>query len=318
MMEPPKILRIKRKRNQDPLQALILEDSRKAKKSKPSTPNPSKNVTPISTPPNEIVEGAIENIYFRLARTDDITNDMLLADSVLSRDSNTEQKNVQNDNKFVIPKQQSETDVAIRDELSDMVNSFLNVNDQGDDSKRKKRTKNVNQARDDTDEYVYDVYHISAEPLTSANHPQSQIGYIRFFNDDSELYQSDDEDQPNSQLVSDDEDSNAEDFYQNDYPTDEDAGSNSDISVLHRPVDVNGLMNDFDLDENDYDQDLEDLENVNYLQDDQYFDGDTSISYGDEPFPTRNTFFKSDEHDPLAIHRDRIFGKLEAMIKEQD
>jgi hypothetical protein len=319
MLDPPRILRIKRKRNQDPLQALVFEDSRKAKKSKPSTPSPSKDITPTSTPPPpEIVEAAIENIYFRLTRTDDFLNDLLLEDSILSIDCK-EAENLSNDgnhnNKFIIPKPQQDADNGLAHELSDLVDSYLNVNDQGDDSKRKKRTKNISNVANNDDDYVYDVYHISAEPLTSANHPKTQIGYIRFFDDDNDLYQSDDEDNPDSQLVSDEEDSNAEDFYQNDYPSDEDAGSNSDISILHKPIDVNGLMNDFDLDENDYDQDFE---NVDYLQDDQFFkDEASSVIEGNELFPKRNQFFKSDEYDELAIHRDRIFGKLQSMINER-
>ena len=68
--EPPKILRIKRKRHQDPLQALILEDRRNVKRSKPSSPTASPKLSPIATP-RRITSKENLNYVFKLARTDE-------------------------------------------------------------------------------------------------------------------------------------------------------------------------------------------------------------------------------------------------------
>lgn len=303
-MEPPTVLRIKRKRHQDPLQALILEDSRKSKRSKPSTPH----FTPDSTPPPD------HNVYFTLARTD-VHDDK----EIVSLSSNTQ-------NKFIIPKQlesivDDSIDIDVDNKLSDMVKSFLNVEEPSEPVKRKKRTKKVSIADEVSDlEYVYDVYYISKDPLTSANHPKTQIGYIRFFDDNSELYQSDDEDNPVP--VSDNEDSNAEDFYQNDYPSDEDAGSLSETSIVNEDE----IANEFELDENYFDSNLDYLQDDTYYNDNSGFDNDldnteqyyeSDAEYNDLSI-NRNVFFKSDKDDHLAIHRDMIFGKLQNMINEHE
>jgi len=322
-LEPPQILRIKRKRNQDPLQALILEDIHSAKRSKPSTPLQSTSPSPISTPRpvDQDTPAQLHNVYFTLARTDDSINESTAIDSILlDNDSSVSSRK----RKFVIPNQHK--DEPVPEELNDMVNSFLNNDNTGNDETtvtRKKRSR-MNSIRppEQPDEFVYDVYFISPTPLTSQNHPQSQIGYIRFFNDDNDLYQSDEEDLPKSQVVSDNEDSNAEDFYQNDYPSDEDAGSNSDLASYHsqhQNDDITNLMNDLAIKEDDLDElqqfefgEYEDqYQDVDFLQDDVYYDGNDGGSF------KRNKFFESDEHDELAIHRDRIFGKLEKMLQDE-
>ena len=43
------------------------------------------------------------------------------------------------------------------------------------------RNQLLNSEEVEESQYVYDVYQLSeSEPLTTANHPLSQIGYIRF------------------------------------------------------------------------------------------------------------------------------------------
>ncbi|ODV82274.1 DUF1762-domain-containing protein [Suhomyces tanzawaensis NRRL Y-17324] len=312
MDQPPQILRIKRKRTQDPLQALILE-GRDPKRSKPSTPIASRYTSPVHTPrppsPNEVAKR-----FYKLSRTDALTTgeEQSVIDSVLrvaggeEDDDSSAPVRKSRKRKFIIPQNQSQEDAEIPNELSDMVNSYLNVNEDENGSRRKKRIRNKvpenegsepSGVQEDSD-YVYDVYLLSNnEPMTTANHPQAQIGYIRFFDDEDLLYVSDEEDNK-PVVLSDDEDSNAEDFYQNDYPSDEDAGVYSDS---HEIVDDEAELAN-ELNEDDYDYDYE----GSYLAEDNFDDTDFK----------RNKFFESDEHDPMAIHRDRIFGKLEKMINE--
>lgn len=329
MTEPPQILRIKRKRGQDPLQALILADRQPAaKRSKPSSPVSSQATTPKPEPP--------KNWYFQLARTDNAGQgaDQDILASVLSESAVNG-----NDRQFVIPKQQTEEDAIIPHELADMVDTFLNVDT--DASKRRKRRARkaeteIDSAEQTTEEelaneYVFDVYRLTnTEPITNANFPQSQIGYIKFFDDDEyDLMQSDDDKKSVGANFSDDEDSNAESFYQNDYPEDEDAGAlsetydseddNEEIGavILESAEAAEGhayLKGDFqregqydDLYDEFFDDDGE--QKVNFLEEDYY--------QNDETFDRQN-FFNDEEDDDLALHRDRIFGKLQRMIDERE
>lgn len=338
--DPPKILRIKRKRNQDPLQALILEERHSSKRSKPSSPISSKVVSPVSTPTES------KSVYFALTGTDDSTTnlDASVIQSILSESVS---KAVGKRN-FVLPKQQTEEDTVIPNELSDMVSSFLSFNQpQTPQRKRRGRSSVVNtedpaqvssaskaadedSEQEDPTEYVYDVYQISAVPLTTQNHPQSQIGYIRFF-EDNLLYQSDDDDDPARSLYSDDEDSNAESFYQNDYPSDEDAGvlsetfsvSDEDSDeddeigpvIVQNPDEEEGVaylrgedpsvtnnINNYDELYEDFYNDENDEDDIDFLPQDEEFE--------------RQHFFPGEEDDELAIHRDKIFGRLQNMIDQ--
>ncbi|RLV92769.1 RNA polymerase II nuclear localization protein IWR1 [Spathaspora sp. JA1] len=315
--QPPKILRIKRKRHQDPLQALILEDKRSAKRSKPSTPTGS----PISSPRLKPRDGGKiqDNYVFTLTRTDDSVNikDETVVNSILAESQGPLDIAERN---FVIPKHQVEEDIVIPNELSDMVSSVLTLDNQP--SKRKRRgghrvkeeephslaIPEVGETTvdDDDSQYVYDVYQLTiSEPLTSANHPQSLIGYIKFFddaNDENLLTNQEDTDSIKPE-VSDDEDSNTESFYQNDYPSDEDAGVYSDVYEEEEdegyvPQEGVGLREDeyFEYEEVDFSNVIDNEEEEEDLK--------------------RNVFFESDKHDPMAIYRDKIFGKLERMINE--
>ncbi|GEQ70028.1 hypothetical protein JCM33374_g3704 [Metschnikowia sp. JCM 33374] len=349
----PQVLRIKRKRGQDPLQALILEDSQRSKRSKTSSPLSSNPRTPVPE---------ARSWYFELSGTDDkvAAPDPDVLASVLS-----EAASARDSRQFIIPKSQTEEDTVIPHELSEMLDSFLTVSD-GAAPKRKRRGGkaitgdedfnggggasgdavssghgNDDETQDLVDEYVFDVYKLSStEPLTNDNYPQSQIGYIRFFDDkEYDLMQSDDENKSRTQIYSDDEDSNAESFYQNDYPEDEDAGEYSD--TYEPPL------------EGDEDDEYDDIgpviidtretaEGHAYLQGhvqadvaeneqfdnlyDEFFDEDGTNTvdflqqdddYADEPFE-RQHFFEGEEDDEMAIHRDRIFGRLQRMINDAD
>ncbi|CAX40752.1 uncharacterized protein IWR1 (Interacts With RNA polymerase II) homologue, putative [Candida dubliniensis CD36] len=335
--QPPKILRIKRKRHQDPLQALILEDRRSVKRSKPSSPVTSPRLSPTTTPvttrPPEN-----HNYVFKLARTDESNKvnaqdesiiQTILSESQTSLDDNSLSEPAKRN--FVIPKHQTEEDIEIPNELSDMLDSFLSL-EKNDYSKRRKRGRrntseessrpaqlvNAEDAEEEEEEeaqYVYDVYHLTdSEPMTSANHPSTQIGYIRFFEDENEtnLLMNDEEDETKPNVLTDDEDSNAESFYQNDYPSDEDAGAFSEQDSLEEdegyvPHDGVGFKGD------DEYFDYEELENLN--AEDNYYEDEAEIDESNGF--KRNQFFKSDVDDPMAIHRDKVFNKLENMINNK-
>lgn len=239
-----------------------------------------------------------------------------------------ESKNDRKDaRQFVIPKKHTLEDSVIPNELTDMVANFLTVDEPTIRKKRKSRrqpteaqhepsptTSSTSHEKVEVD-YVFDTYKLSElEPLTEANYPKSQIGYIRFFDDENyDLMQLDDDDLPNK---SDDEDSNAESFYQNDYPEDEDAGAFSDsyanfeeedvengIAVLETPEEFEGTIQTRGGEE--FDNLYEDLMN----QTEDLYDPDETFE--------RQRFFADEGDDELAIHRDRIFSRLQKMIDEE-
>lgn len=315
------MLRIKRKRGQDPLQALILEDIQGVKRSKPSSPISSGTRTPV-------IEELL-NFYFKLTRTDDTTlgHDEQVLATILAETSQTESRN------FVIPKKQTEEDVVVPHELSDMVSDFVLSNSDVGSSRKKRHgstlATNVTTAPIDDDEYVYDVYQLST--TTDENHPKSQIGYIKFFEDDEEEFNGS-EPSVDKLAFSDNEDSNAEDYYQNDYPDDEDADIQEDV---HDEYEETGLeleaeqlndlydymlQNDVKLVDN-YDS----ADDADYVFNDEDEDDDDSEDYAydsyDDEHDTefkRQNFFADESEDELATHRDKIFGKLQRMIDESD
>jgi hypothetical protein len=348
---PPQILRIKRKRDQDPLQALILEDRQalRAKRSKPS----SLALLAVLTPRKEAQEGfdaATQRAFhqallFTLTRTDAAV-DTEAIQSVLSEAGAGAKR------KFIIPRAPEAPEAEIPNELSDMLERYLTV---GGDGKRRRRrgapstaaaaagpsgaaaagpeaaagpgepssdaAANAASAAAASDaaaasagDYVYDVYQLSPHPMTSANHPSSTIGYIRFF-DDADDFEVSDDDHP--QLL-DDEDSNAEDFYQNDYPSDEDAGAYSDTLddvVLVQPNRADEVEEGFDYIESqdvrdgEYDDLYDHLDEVDLLDED---------GFGSDDEFERHHFFDGDDENEMGVHRDRIFGRLQRMVDEAD
>lgn len=294
---PPQILRIKRRRGSDPLQALVLDQQRSTKKQKKDTQRGS------------------DNFYFKLTRSGEkLSQDESVIQSVLSEatgsNANEEAK------KFVYLRNQKEEDTIIPNELTDMVSSFLSINQEQNANSR------AGEPAASNSDYVYDVYQLtSVEPFTTQDLEKSKIGYIRFFNDEDSLLQSDDENVASKQEDLDDEDSNAESYYQNDYPSDEDAGGLDDEEKS------NDLFEEFDDRRYQY-QDNESNADFDNLYDDIYGDDDDkeainflsdgeSSGYSSQSQFERNHFFEGEEDDELAIHRDAIFGKLQRMIDER-
>lgn len=224
----PQIVRIKRKRGQDPLQALILEGAQTAKRSKTSSPAPTNSSS---------VDSDAKSWYFELSSTDDrsLSKEGNEAGLVLSETSTLLKLR-----HFVLSQPQTEEETKIPQELHHMLDEFLTLNDHLPEKLKKRRgsllkvsdgTPSEDPSHNDkADDFVFDVYKLSNNaPLTSMNYPQTQIGYIRFFEDDkSGLLNVDESKDLRINYLSDDEDSNAESYYQNDYPEDEDAGELSE------------------------------------------------------------------------------------------
>lgn len=286
-----------------------------------------------------------KNLYFALTRTDESTQiDDQAIQSVLAEAAKSPSKSKR---KFIIPQRQLEEDIYIPNELSDMVSSLLVSGADQPARKRRIRGRRQSSVGEETkpvsllppkepelessvySDYVYDVYQLSStEPLTDANHPQSQIGYIRFFEDeDTELNQSDDDNDASRKLYSDDEDSNAESFYQNDYPSDEDAGVYSETYSSDEddlaPVIVQDAaakegydyLHGNEPDEGNENDEFGDIYDDFYDEDGAKMDFLADDKFDTESFERQN-FFAGEEDDELAIHRDRIFGKLQRIIDE--
>lgn len=294
---PPQILRIKRRRGSDPLQALVLDQQRSTKKQRKDTQKGS------------------DNFYFKLTRSGEkLSQDESVILSVLSEaigsSKNEETK------EFVYLRNQKEEDTIIPNELTDMVSSFLSINQE------KSAHSGAGELAASNSDYVYDVYQLTCiEPFTTQDLEKSKIGYIKFFNDEDSLLQSDDENDADKQEDLDDEDSNAESYYQNDYPSDEDAGGIDDeesANDLYEEFDDRGYQYHDDESNADFDNLYDDIygddgyhEAIDFLS-----DGESS-GYSSQNQFERNHFFEGEEDDELAIHRDAIFGKLQRMIDER-
>ncbi|CDK26088.1 unnamed protein product [Kuraishia capsulata CBS 1993] len=215
--QPPNVLRVKRKRTEDPLQALVLES-------------------------NRLKRSRSDQYIFKLLRTDENANE---EDPVLKP---TDEKNY-----FEIPKPEVQLEdeqvskVANRPEVSDLLQDYLKNNDVPTKAPRRRRSSSAQraglhieksfQSEAGNSEYVYDVYF--RDKAVAERLEKDKIGYIKF---DDEYDLLGEFEQNSDNAISDDEDSNAEDFYKNDYPDDDDYVQ-SDESYLNEET---RTKNEFD------------------------------------------------------------------------
>ncbi|GMG48154.1 unnamed protein product [Ambrosiozyma monospora] len=388
---PPQILRIKRKRTEDPLQALLLEDRRSHKRSKQPSPDPQYQQSRELNGKDSLNNQNNNNVIFKLARTDERNYYGTDSGTAALLKKHTTKSTSDFRKVFSIPKPQSVSEVdtngsappsinssstagEVNPELLDMLNEYLKFNDVPSTVKPPKRRmssvsstekptiagassiKNTESAiaeyseDENEDDYVYDVYY--RDKAIDAQWEKDKIGYIRFDEEEKNLLDDEAEDSE-GMLNTDDEDSNDENFYRNEYPEDEDAGyDDPDALSLGDDEPSDDQDDEFDIihDRNRFDQldviATEGLHDVNLydrlssglqhqqeVTDGPYsgndidldFDGDDELEAddqndddddADEEFQ-RNQFFETDATDPMAIHRDRIFGKLEKMIKKK-
>lgn len=141
---------------------------------------------------------------------------------------------------------------------------------------------------------------------------------LRKFEEDQDDLLGDDD---SIKAVSDDEDSNAEDFYKNDYPEDEDdysddeGKSQSSIEVLTESMIQSQQVSNRESELEELADEFDDL--YDELYDDEG-NGPSDFLNNDEDDFQRQNFFPGEEDDELAIHRDKIFGKLQKMIDEEN
>ncbi|ODV86759.1 hypothetical protein CANARDRAFT_6329 [[Candida] arabinofermentans NRRL YB-2248] len=318
------VLRIKRRRTEDPLQALLFDNHDNERKSKRTKLGASAKSS---------------RVVFKLARTDERSQASVIdLSSVLERSGET-------NNVFNLPKTEV-TSNEVNPELLDMLNEYLKVSALGTDSsnnnpkppkRRESITSNSNnplESSNEDNEYVYDVYlRDNSSPITDEA-VSSNIGYLQLLPSEARLLldsaTSSTASSPGASKYTDDEDSNDENFYRNDYPEDEDGGYN--------PAELSGFADDSDGfqepsdDQNDEFDIVHDRRRFN-MKDVLYNEGvseedmngvdfqDLDMEGDDERDEdaefARNQFFASDVDDPLAIHRDKIFGKLEKMVRER-
>ncbi|KAL6944520.1 hypothetical protein ACO0RG_001257 [Hanseniaspora osmophila] len=322
--EAPSIIRIKRKRNEESLQALCIEQAENT---------------------DEKIQGSLSStnkkrkVIFRLKRVD----------SAKKYEEAPVLKSTEQDHLFLFENQRetlgnAKSEVsqeALNPEVNDLLQEYL---------QQQQQEKHQNKINNDDQEYVFDVYfkeEINDDEDTFV-FDKSTMGYIKIIDDP--LVPEEETDISDLNALSDDQDSNEEDYYQNDYPEDEDDDRSilfgSDVSdqdsVIEDPnytrdilVSSSGLIN------GDYDQAYSRMSNTGdfldainneggrtsdeyeYLESDAEYGADQEdfspphVADGDfEDFP-RNQFFATDQDDPLAIHRDKVMYKLQKMINKK-
>lgn len=375
--ELPQILRVKRKRTDDPLQALVMETNRRQIKKpryifrlKRTEEKDIQDSTAVLTASSNLQNNKpVFNIPSKKKRnnsslgadTENVNGNFLksnIPERVASNNETTDTIQPTDDNK---PQE-------LNPELLEMLNDYLKNNDETTSKNPvkppKRRQSSLSQElnsrphfnkdkvfnssaigeeneEDEDSEYVYDVYY--RDKAVDDQWKNEHIGYIRFDDDDLDGLNNDED----LTMNTDDEDSNDENFYRNDYPEDEDGGYDNESELasvgLGEPSDDQDdefdIINDKrrfskldfiqneglkSISDGDYNELAEQIdEKPNYWDRKMYAedeDGDENMdsSYlaDDDNNFERNEFFQSDRDDPIAINRDRIFGKLQKMINE--
>ncbi|AOW01162.1 uncharacterized protein YALI1_B04759g [Yarrowia lipolytica] len=157
----------------------------------------------------------------------------------------------------------------------------------------------------EVEDYVYDIYYRHRNAATTSYEGQ-RIGFI-VLDADEQLLFNDDDDDSDAAGVTDDEDSNAEDFYRNDYPDDDEVSSiDSEESGVPR------FGNEF----------FDDRFATRNANDDDYFAGDYGPSDDEDqrkPWDKQKSIPEEDEwsEDEDGVERDRLFSELEHYVENR-
>lgn len=362
MTKAPEFIRVKRRRDEGSVHALLIDEDKKIKRAKyvfklqkTINENSYENEKEINTP--------------LLKLSNDDGKHFVLEQHKRKRDERESDNEIE-------PQSDSQHDHSdkLPDDIAQMVNSYLKLQSDKTEtvSQRKKPSKKryFNSAVSlSNQDYVYDIYHLERVPDTEmiTYDMDNNVGFVKIVNKYVDLL-PDDEEYSDSQIRSDDEDSNDENYYQNDYPEDEDDDrsvlfgdegeeiaeeedeltKNQEIASLQKwgviPSNVEEWEESKSGDQTgnnmqQYDElfdKLENSENILYsvnqnnivdvdMNDTRkaYYDEDESLEINDEITNNndndyeRNIFFESDINNPLAQHRDKIFGELQKKINEQ-
>ncbi|CCE63931.1 hypothetical protein TPHA_0G00950 [Tetrapisispora phaffii CBS 4417] len=373
MTSNPEFIRVKRRRDEEPVGALLIDENKRSKTGKFIYKNTATVIL------NKFEDNNDDTPLLKLSNHDDQRHFILETHNKKRRHSEANEQvndpnNLKNEN--TLPN-------TLPNEISKMLNDYLALNtDQSNGETRKKKPSRKHFKGESatvlslpSQDYVYDIYHL--EPLNEKEiPPDTKLGHVKIVNIDVELINDEKSDTEDQFPI--DDDSNSENFYRNDYPEDEDDdrsilfGSDVDYKEIESEIkylneyrkqdfdpeeqygydDANEVINVMKDDFSDlFDKfgasadilnsintsNFIDLDKINEEEeDDDYADNEADYEYGyqdneydyegnntdyyakNEPSIKRSIFFKSDEDDPVAIHRDKIFGKLQAMIDKSD
>lgn len=247
-------------------------------------------------------------------------------------------------------------DDGLPPEINQMVNDYLKLNKGEEKTERKKPSRkyfsgdSAKIASLPSLDYVFDIYHLEKihDDEVARYNNEKNIGFVKIIEHiDLAL---DEESDPN-EARSDDEDSNDENYYQNDYPEDEDddrsillGSEGEDMAELEEEIVLGVNKSRFSswnddkvLGPNGY-QDVEEeygdlfnrlggksdvlksINSSNFIDLDgqepekETSDNEDDLGKADDMEYPRNEFFPTDTDDPLAHHRDRIFYQLQEKI----
>ncbi|CCF56120.1 hypothetical protein KAFR_0A06850 [Kazachstania africana CBS 2517] len=336
MTTAPEFIRVKRRRDEDSVQALLIDEEVKSKKAKfvfkltktvyqQSYEKEEESYTPLLKLSND----NSGNKHFVLEQH---------AKKRKRRDSN-EQTNSLNEEE-------------LPPEITAMVSEYLKINNESSDTVQRKKPSKKHYSSQVANlpslDYVYDIYHLEKISDNEPFNNTANVGFVKILNKDIDLL-PDESDEENDDFLSDEEDSNDENYYQNDYPEDEDddrsilfgsegeeiASENGEVSPWPKlpeetPEEINTYQELFEKFEQSQDilQSLNsahviDLDMMKESYNDEDEDRDELVESGDydtnenTDVYERNDFFPTDEDDPLAQHRDRIFAQLKKMIDKE-
>lgn len=356
MTKTPEFIRVKRRRDEDSVQALLIDEDKKVKRAKYIF-KLQKTVNQNSYEDEKEAETPL------LKLSDEDNRHFVLEQHKRKRDQESD-----NEIEPELNKTTDHTD-QIPSEITEMVDNYLKLHkDQGSKdinigSIKKKPSKKHYFSQIATlpsNDYVYDIYHLEKVPETEIidYNSKDNVGFVKIVNKYMDLLPDRDEDE-NSQIRSDDEDSNDENYYQNDYPEDEDddrsilfgsEGENiAEDDDLNKSQQIGEIVIPSNVEEweenksggptNDNGDDYTSLFNqfqnssdlllsintgkavdvdIDSTQREYYEESEEldAMSSGEDE-TERNMFFATDEDDPLAQHRDKIFGQLQKMINKK-
>ncbi|SCU81895.1 LADA_0C01706g1_1 [Lachancea dasiensis] len=320
----PEVIRVKRKREEDSVRALVLQEDGSSKRAK---------------------------FVFKLARTIEsgsYAKSQELKTPLLKLSEDGDARH------FILEQRKRKREQGdLPTEISEMLDEYLSLKTPAQNGgsaklKRPSRRKSETPIASEilpSGSYVYDIYYRELAAEDEFVYDPSTVGYIKIIEDHGDMI-PEEEEADQAAALSDDEDSNDEAYYRNDYPEDED----DDRPVLFGSDDENGVevRTDAWSDENSlsdaaeaesirrdiaalqdsetdalfekYAQETDILQaagnNFYDVDDVDIEDSEDSGEDGTASF-ARHSFFPGDAEDPLALHRDEIFGRLEQMLEKR-
>ncbi|AQZ10699.1 IWR1 (YDL115C) [Zygosaccharomyces parabailii] len=333
MSEAPEFIRVKRRRDEDSVQALLIDEGRRKKKGR--------FIFKLSKTINSNTYETEDEFFTPLLKLSTDDHRHFVLERQRKRHREADEVGPPKSTKF------SHIDEDTDDlppEINQMVSEILKLTEDTLPQERPRKPSKKHFGGSNQEvlsmpslDYVYDIYHLENmkdEDLKFYN--EGNVGFVKIVNKFIDLVPDEDTD---PELHSDDEDSNEENYYQNDYPEDEDddrsilLGSDGDEESIPAETtwrkqpkeDYTELFDKLGQSDNILDSlnccNLVDLDDDGD-DDEDYLDGglENQEIESDDPDEGEelktNEFFPTDHDNPLAAHRDRIFGRLEKLVSE--